>query len=91
MSRRLLAGAALVLPLSPAVAAACASCVASAYGDQTFNWAYFGLIAMPFVLAAVLGGVIAWSAGIRPRSLSEAIGARLAALRPRRLPHKETT
>jgi hypothetical protein len=86
-----LAGAALVPALWPVVAAACASCVASAYGDRSFNWGYFGLLLLPFALTAVIGGVIAWSAGVRPRSLSVAVGARLAALRPPRLPHKETT
>lgn len=87
MRGRVVAGAALVLTLSPAVASACASCVASAYGDRSFNWGYFGLLLLPFVLTATIGGVIAWSAGVRPRSLSEALGARVAALRHRRSPN----
>jgi hypothetical protein len=84
---RVVAGAALTVTLLPEVAAACASCVTSAYGDQSFNWGYFGLLLLPFVLTATIGGVIAWSAGVRPRSLSEALGARVAALRHRRIPN----
>lgn len=42
----------------PADALACASCAASAYGDRTFNWAFVGLMAAPFVVAGVIGGVI---------------------------------
>ena len=48
---------------------ACATCVASAYGDRTFNWAYFALLALPFALAAVVAGVFAWQAGYRPSAL----------------------
>lgn len=54
---------------TPATALACATCVSSAFGDRTYNWAYLGLLAMPFLLAAVVGVVIAWSAGVRPASL----------------------
>lgn len=44
----------------PRVAGACASCLSSAFGDQTYNWAYLGLMLTPLVLCAVIGGVIAW-------------------------------
>jgi hypothetical protein len=55
-----MAGAAfLVLVLVPGAAWACATCVASAYGDRTFNWAFLGLILMPFVVALGITIVLA--------------------------------
>jgi hypothetical protein len=48
----------LLLLLAPRAAHACASCLWSAYGDRTFNWAFLGLIIMPFVVVAVIGGVL---------------------------------
>jgi len=52
--------AALALALPPGPAAACSACLSSPYGDRTFNWAFLGLLIMPFVIAAVLGGVLAY-------------------------------
>jgi hypothetical protein len=52
---------ALLLTVTPAAADACASCIASAYGDRTFNWAFVTLILMPFGIAAVIGGVLAYA------------------------------
>jgi hypothetical protein len=60
-------GLALVGALAPRIAAACAACVSSPYGDRTFNWAYGGLLIAPFLLAVVVGGVLSWSAGYRLR------------------------
>ena len=51
--------------LLPRVAAACPSCISSAYGDRTYNWAYLGLLLMPFLVAVVIGGILAWNAGYR--------------------------
>ena len=51
---------ALALVLAPRSAAACASCISSAFGDQTYNWAYLGLMLTPLVLCAVIGGYLAW-------------------------------
>ena len=42
----------------PGEALACAACAASAFGDRTFNWAFLGLMAAPFLVAGVIGGVI---------------------------------
>ena len=42
----------------PVQALACATCAASAYGDRTFNWTFLSLMAAPFVIAGVIGGVI---------------------------------
>jgi hypothetical protein len=58
---------ALAGTLTPGVAAACATCVSSAYGDRTFNWAYGGLLLAPFVLAIIVGAVLSWNAGYRLR------------------------
>jgi hypothetical protein len=51
---------ALVLAL-PAVAAACASCISSAYGDRTYNVAYIGLILTPFAVGITVGAIITHS------------------------------
>src|SRR5262249_12606821 len=50
--------AAVALALSPAEAAACASCMSSGFGDRSYNWPYFTLIAMPFLVAGVIGTVL---------------------------------
>jgi len=55
--------------LAPSLAVACASCVASAYGDRGFNWAYIVLLALPFAVLSVIAVVLAWSAGYRPGQL----------------------
>ncbi len=68
---------ALVLTLSPAVALACPGCLSSAYGDRTFNWAFLGLLIMPFVLAAAVGGILAYAYS-RSRSRRRLAGGRLA-------------
>ena len=49
----------LVVCLVPGSAWACATCVASAYGDRTFNWAFLGLILMPFVVGLGIVAVLA--------------------------------
>ena len=49
----------LLVLLAPRAASACATCVASAYGDRTFNWAFVGLILMPFVVGLGIAGVLA--------------------------------
>ena len=49
---------------------ACASCVSTAYGDQSFNWAYGALIGAPFLVAIGVGAGLAWSAGYRIRFVS---------------------
>jgi hypothetical protein len=67
---RTVAGAVLtVSTLAPQIAAACASCVASAYGDRGFNWAYVMLLVLPFGVLGAIAGVLAWSIGYRPGQL----------------------
>jgi hypothetical protein len=51
--------------LLPRNAMACATCVSSAFGDQTYNWPYFGLILMPFLVTGVVGGVLYHYRGAR--------------------------
>jgi len=58
---------ALIVLLRPEVAAACATCVSSAFGDRSYNWAYLGLVLMPFALTAVVGVIVAVRMGWRPR------------------------
>jgi hypothetical protein len=48
----------VVAALGPSPAWACATCVASAYGDRTFNWAFLGLILMPFLVGLGIAGVL---------------------------------
>jgi hypothetical protein len=71
----------LVAALAPRAAWACATCAFSAYGDRTFNWAFIGLILMPFVVGAGVAGVFAvryYAPPGRPRG-------------PGRAPHEETS
>ncbi|OGL08583.1 MAG: hypothetical protein A3I17_03045 [Candidatus Rokubacteria bacterium RIFCSPLOWO2_02_FULL_72_37] len=68
---------ALGLLLAPSRALACATCIAAGYGDRTFNWAYAALMGLPFALLLVIGGVLAWCAGFRPRAIARAAVARL--------------
>jgi len=61
----LLAGlAAPVLDVAarPGVVEACASCLSSPYGDRTYNWAFLGLLLMPFLVAAGIAGVLLYHA-----------------------------
>jgi hypothetical protein len=53
------------LSLLPRLALACAACLSSPYGDRTYNWAYIGLLLMPFAVGSVIGGILAWNAGYR--------------------------
>ena len=69
LARRLLGLLAALATLGPQLAAACASCVASAYGDRGFNWAYILLLALPFGVLGAIAGILAWSAGYRPAQL----------------------
>lgn len=72
-----LALAAALIVLLPDLAAACPTCVSSAFGDRSYNWAYLGLVLMPFTLTAVVGGIIAVRMGWRPRTTAKAwFGAR---------------
>jgi len=58
MTRAALAG--LVLILTPRSAAACATCISSPFGDQSYNWPYLGLILLPFALMVAIAGVLGY-------------------------------
>lgn len=56
----------LAAALVPGVALACATCIDSAYGSRTFNWAFVGLMLTPFVVGGGLVAGIAWVCRARP-------------------------
>jgi hypothetical protein len=60
--------AALAVLLWPRAAAACATCLSTPYGDRTYNWAFLGLLLMPFVVASAIGGVLAWAVRVARRA-----------------------
>jgi hypothetical protein len=70
---------ALLLVLAPRSAQACATCIASPFGDRTYTWPYIGLILLPFGLLATVFGIFAHSAGYRPRVLARRLAARFSA------------
>jgi hypothetical protein len=55
--------AGLALLLLPDVASACATCLATAYGDRTYNWAFLGLVLMPFLVVGTIGGILLYRYG----------------------------
>ena len=70
---------ALLLVLVPRTAQACATCIASPFGDRTYAWPYIGLILLPFVLLAAVFGIFAHVAGYRPHLLARRLAARFSA------------
>jgi hypothetical protein len=81
----------LALALLPEAAWACATCVSSAYGDRTFNWAFLGLILMPFVVALGIAAVFAarhYAARRRPYEVTGAAERRGAGAPPFEAPHE---
>lgn len=74
---RLAALAAAAQVALPAVAAACPACLSSAYGDRTFNWAFLGLLVMPFVVGVAIGGALLYRYGL-PGALRARLGGAAA-------------
>ena len=72
--KRALGAAAMML--LPAAAEACATCIASPFGDRTYNWPYLVLILVPFALAAVIGGVMVRVTGARVSDLRRWVARR---------------
>lgn len=60
---------------APRMAAACATCISSGFGDRTFTWAYLGLLLMPFLVAVAIVATLAWYAGWRPQHVTDRISA----------------
>jgi hypothetical protein len=84
MTRPALAGLALLL--TPRSALACATCIASPFGDQSYSWPYLGLILLPFGLIAVIAGILGyldWKARLGRRGPGPATASRAHAYRPR--------
>lgn len=53
----------------PGIAAACASCISSPFGDRSYNLAYLGLILTPFAVGLAIGAVLTgawWQSRRRP-------------------------
>ncbi len=48
--------------LTPGAALACATCISSAFGDQSYNWPYLGLILLPFGLIVTIAGILGYHA-----------------------------
>ncbi len=80
--------AGLALILAPRPALACATCIASPFGDQTYTWPYLGLILLPFGLIAAIVGILGYLSlkarlGRRGPSPATACGAHRRGYRPR--------
>ena len=71
--------AVLAVLLTPGLAGACASCISTPFGDQTYTWPYLGLILLPFGLMAAVVGVLAYHTGYGPRRVKQWIAARFTA------------
>jgi hypothetical protein len=86
------AGALAVLALlsTPHPLLACATCIASPFGDRTYNWAYLGLLALPFALVAAVVGIFVYHGDYGPRAIVRRLAARFAAKDDTRV-IKETT
>jgi hypothetical protein len=69
---------ALALILTPGLALACATCMASPFGDRTYTWPYLGLILLPFILIGAVIGILAYRAGYRPRTVARRLATRFA-------------
>jgi hypothetical protein len=57
---KVVALAGLVLMSTPRSAAACATCISSPFGDQTYTWPYLGLILLPFGLIVAIVGILGY-------------------------------
>ena len=66
----------LILVVTPRLAPACATCLASSFGDQTYTWPYLALILLPFGLIAAIAGILGYHAGDRPLAIVRRLAAR---------------
>jgi len=46
--------------LAPRAVLACASCISTPFGDQSYTWPYLGLILLPFGLIAAIAGILGY-------------------------------
>jgi len=64
----------IVVLALPGVAAACASCISSPFGDRSYNLAYLGLILTPFAVGLAIGAVLTgawWQSRRRPHDSTD--------------------
>jgi hypothetical protein len=80
----------IALLLLPRPVWACATCVASAYGDRTFNWAFLGLLLMPFVVGSGIVVVLVSCYYAAQRHVRVRI-SRGALAAPQLAPHEESS
>jgi hypothetical protein len=59
---KIMALAGLASIVTPRAALACATCISSPFGDQTYNWPYLGLILLPFGLIVAIAGILGYHA-----------------------------
>jgi len=65
--------AALALILTPCSAWACATCISSPFGDQSYTWPYIGLILLPFGLIVAIIGIFGY---LHLKRLASFVGAK---------------
>ena len=81
------AAAVAMLLLTPTPAVACATCISTPFGDQSYTWPYLGLILLPFGLMVAIAGILGYlrlreRLGSRGLSLATGCGADAAGYRP---------
>jgi hypothetical protein len=59
---KIMAVAGLASVATPRAALACATCISSPFGDQSYNWPYLGLILLPFGLIVAIAGILGYHA-----------------------------
>jgi len=59
---KIMAVAGLASIAMPRAALACATCISSPFGDQSYNWPYLGLILLPFGLIVAIAGILGYRA-----------------------------
>jgi len=57
---KIMAAAGLASIAAPRAALACATCISSPFGDQSYNWPYLGLILLPFGLIVAIAGILGY-------------------------------
>ena len=64
---KFMAAAGLASIAAPRAALACATCISSPFGDQSYNWPYLGLILLPFGLIVAIAGILGYHAYLGAR------------------------
>jgi hypothetical protein len=88
--RDVMRAAVVLVAFAPSAAHACASCISSPFGDQSYNWPYLVLILIPFVVFAAIGAVFVRVTGVRAADARAWLTAVLHPVPPD-APQEETT